>query len=125
MTFFKNLGARMLHYDSHQYYRDEGPLPDLRGRDVVHNTALIVGAGLALCLWDRVVTPGYFLLVYAFDAAAHALSPARQVEYRGPFPAVVSPYAPYFTGVVFGLVAYLAFRICRSIARFFSAWGNV
>ena len=110
----------MLHYDSHQHYRDEGPLPALKGRDVLRNIALIVGVGLALWFWNCVVKPGYFLLVYAFDAAAHAMYPARQIEYRGPFPAAVSPYAPYFTGVVFALGAYAAFRLCRSIARLFN-----
>ena len=124
MNFFENPGARMLHYDSHQYYRDEGPLPELRGRDVLRNTVLIVGAGLALWFWNAVVTPGYFLFIYAYDAAVHMLNPARHVEYRGPFPAVVSPYAPYFTGVVFALVAYVAYRVCRFIARFFSGWRS-
>ena len=125
MMFFKNPGARMLHYVSHQYYRDEGPLPELRGRDVLRNTALIVGAGLALWFWNAVVTPGYFLFVYAYDAAAHALNPVRHVEYRGPFPAVVSPYAPYFAFVAIALVAYVAFRLCRSIARFLNGRGIV
>ena len=114
----------MLHYDGHPHYRDEGPLAELKGRDVLRNTALIVGAGLALWFWNCVVKPGYFLAVYTFDTAARALHPARQIEYRGPFPAVVLPYAPYFTAIVFSLVAYFAFLGCRSFARFFNSRRN-
>lgn len=110
----------MIRIDDHQYYRDEGPLPDLRVRDVLANTALIVGAGLALWFWNCVLAPIYFLFVHAYDTAAHAVNPARQVLYHGPFPTVVAPYAPYSSAAIAALCAYLAYRLCRTVARFIS-----
>ena len=117
-------GPDMLQYESQHHKSDEGPLPELKVHEVARNITLIVGLGLALCLWDRVVTPGYFLCVFAFDAAAHPLNPARELLYRGPFPENVSPYAPDFAAIIFALSAYAAFRTCRSIARFFGNWRS-
>lgn len=114
----------MPQHDRHQYYRDEGPLPELKLGDVARNTALIFGAGLALWFWDCVLAPGYFVLVYAYDAAARALNPAHELAYRGPFPAVVAPYAPFFAAILFALAAYAVFCVCRLFARFLSGWRS-
>jgi len=108
----------MIRFDNQQYCTNEAPLRELRLRDVLANTALIIGAGLALWFWNCALAPIYFLFVYAFDTAVHAVNPAGKVVYHGPFPTLVSPYAPYSNTAIYALVAWLAYRLCRAVARF-------